>query len=49
MTDFIDAAFVIAVEKTVIRGIINIDSIFYIYHLPGKENIFNIFSGKDYA
>ncbi len=41
--DFADATLVIAAEKTGIRNIISIDSDFYIYRLPNKVAIKNIF------
>ncbi len=44
--DFADATLVIAAEKTGIRHIISIDSDFYIYRLPGKVAIKNIFPKK---
>lgn len=42
--DFADASLVLAAEKTGIRSIISIDSDFYIYRLPGKALIQNLFS-----
>ena len=41
--DFADATLVVAAEKTGIRKIISIDSDFYVYRLPGKVLIENVF------
>ena len=41
--DFADATLVITAEKTGIRQIISMDKDFYIYRLPGKEQIKNIY------
>jgi len=41
--DFADATLVITAEKTGIRQIISMDRDFYIYRLPGKEQIKNIY------
>jgi predicted nucleic acid-binding protein len=41
--DFADATLVITAEKTGIRQIISLDKDFYIYRLPGKEQIKNIY------
>jgi len=41
--DFADATLVITAEKTGIRQIISLDRDFYIYRLPGKEQIKNIY------
>jgi predicted nucleic acid-binding protein len=45
--DFTDATLVLAAEKTGIHSIISVDSNFAA-RLPGRENIHNIFYGKDY-
>jgi len=42
--DFADATLVITAEKTGIREIISLDKDFYIYRLPGKELIRNVYS-----
>ena len=42
--DFADATLVVTMEKTGIREIISLDKDFYIYRLPGKENIKNIYT-----
>ena len=41
--DFADATLVITAEKTGIRQIISLDRDFYIYRLPGKEQIKNVY------
>jgi len=41
--DFADATLVITAEKTGIKKIISLDKDFYIYRLPGKERIINIY------
>jgi predicted nucleic acid-binding protein len=41
--DFADATLVITAEKTGIRQIISLDKDFYIYRLPGKEQIKNVY------
>jgi predicted nucleic acid-binding protein len=41
--DFADATLVLAAEQTGIKEIISVDSDFYVYRLPGKEMIRNIF------
>ena len=41
--DFADATLVVAAEKTGIRKIISIDSDFYVFRLPGKVLIENVF------
>ncbi|MDR3147992.1 MAG: PIN domain-containing protein [Treponema sp.] len=43
--DLADATLVLTAEKTGIRSIISIDSDFYVYRLPGKLLIKNIFPG----
>jgi predicted nucleic acid-binding protein len=43
--DLADATLVLAAEKTGIRSIISIDSDFYVYRLPGKTLIRNLFPG----
>jgi predicted nucleic acid-binding protein len=43
--DLADATLVPAAEKTGIRSIISIDSDFYVYRLPGKVLIQNLFPG----
>jgi predicted nucleic acid-binding protein len=41
--DFADATLVITAEKSGIRQIISLDRDFYIYRLPGKEQIKNVY------
>ena len=41
--DFADATLVITAEKTGIREIISLDKDFYVYRLPGREKIRNVF------
>ncbi|MDR2746704.1 MAG: PIN domain-containing protein [Treponema sp.] len=43
--DLADATLVLTAEKTGIRSIISIDSDFYVYRLPGKVLIQNLFPG----
>jgi predicted nucleic acid-binding protein len=43
LMNFADATLVITAEKTGIRQIISLDKDFYIYRLPGKEQIKNIY------
>ena len=44
--DFADATLIIAAEQRGIKKIISLDSDFYIYRLPGKVMIENIFKKK---